>query len=74
MINTSKLKNLISERSSQEKVAEKIGVDRSTFYRKMKKGGSFTVGEVQKLVKAIPLSNDEAISIFFNFKVAKTRQ
>ncbi|WP_225419667.1 XRE family transcriptional regulator [Lapidilactobacillus wuchangensis] len=72
LVDVDKLKKIINERSSQEIVAKKIGVDRSTFYRKLKKGGNFKVREVQQLVSVIPLTDDEAISIFFKPKVAKT--
>ncbi|WP_017548618.1 helix-turn-helix domain-containing protein [Salinicoccus carnicancri] len=72
MINTSKLKGIIVEKgTSQEEVAEAIGINRATFYRKMKRGGvNFTIGEIQKMVEVIPLTNEEAMSIFFNTKVA----
>lgn len=72
MVNTLKLKGIIVEKNtSQEAVAESIGMNRATFYRKMKSGGkNFTIGEIQKMVKTIPLTNEEAMSIFFNNKVA----
>lgn len=72
-VNVSKLEQLIDERSSKQKVAEQIGIDKSTFYRKLNgEGKGFSVVEAQKLAKVIPLSNEEAISIFFGMKVAKT--
>lgn len=68
MVNVNRLKGLIVERqTTQEAVADAIGVDRSTFYRKVKGGGSkFTVSEVSAMVKAIPLTFEEATDIFFN--------
>lgn len=75
MINTSKLKGLIVERgTTQQAVADSIGIDRSTFYRKMKKGGDFSIEEAKKMKEEIPLSDDEAITIFFGSKVAFTLQ
>lgn len=75
MVNTNKLKGIIVERgTTQQNVAESIGIDRSTFYRKMKHGGDFTIGEAQKIADSIPLTNEEAIEIFFNNKVAFTLQ
>lgn len=67
VVNTDRLRGKICERrTTQEMVADKIGVDRSTFYRKMKNGGSgFTVGEIHKIVDAVPLTKEEAIEIFF---------
>lgn len=68
-VNTNLLKGKIVEKSTtQEYVADKIGIDRSTFYRKMKADGlTFTIGEVHKLVEALSLNREEAIEIFFNF-------
>ena len=72
-INTEKLEELIDERSSKIQVARQIGIDRSTFYRKIKgEGKGFSIDEAQKIVEAVPLTNQEAIEIFFGNKVAKT--
>lgn len=74
LIDTQKLKGLIVERgSSQKKLAKDIGMDRSTFYRKMKNGGNFTVEEAKKIKKSVPLTDSEAIEIFFEQKVALMR-
>lgn len=64
--NVSKLKGKIVEvNTTQEAIADLIGIDRTTFYRKMKSDGkSFTIGEVHKLVQVIPLTPQEAIEIF----------
>lgn len=65
-MNMQKLKGLIVEReTTQENVAHEIGIDRSTFYRKMK-NDSFTIREAKMIARVIPLSKDEAIEIFFN--------
>lgn len=75
MINVNKLKGKIVENGkTQQEVAELIGIDRSTFYRKMKEGGNFSVGEASKMAEIIPLDNSEAIAIFFNQHVADKRQ
>lgn len=68
-INVQKLKGVIVEKgTTQENVAQAIGVDRSTFYRKMKNGGeNFSVKEMQLIIKFVPLSEVEAASIFFKF-------
>ena len=51
---------------ADEAVASAIGMDRSTFYRKLKDGGEkFTIGEIHGIVSAVPLSREEAIDIFF---------
>lgn len=72
MINTALLKHLIVERgTTQEVIADEIGINRSTFYRKMQKGGSsFTIAEAKLIAQTVPLTNHEAISIFFGETVA----
>ena len=67
LVNIQKLKGKIVEKEkTQESVADAIGIDRTTFYRKMKNGGSgFTVGEIHKIVDVLPLSKEEATEIFF---------
>ncbi len=65
MIAVSKLKGaIVANDTTQKEVAKEIGISNSTFYRKMKKG-NFTVEEAKKIVDAVPLTKDEAISIFF---------
>ena len=65
-LNMDRLRGKIVEaRTTQEAVADAIGIDRSTFYRKIKCGGKgFTIGEIHKIVKAIPLTRQEAQDIF----------
>lgn len=72
-INVKKLDELIELRSSKQKVADKIGINRSTFYRKMNgKVKGFSIEEAQKIADVVPLTNEEAVEIFFGEKVAKT--
>lgn len=50
---------------SKEELAKKIGIDSSTFYRKMKNNGnSFTVGQMHKIVEILKLTHEEAAAIF----------
>ena len=67
MTNISMLKGRIVEHNTtQESVADEIGMNRSTFYRKMKEGGKlFTVEQVHKLVKILSLTNEDVMKIFF---------
>ena len=52
MVNVSKLKGKIVERNTtQEELASKIGVTKSTFYRKMKRNGNFSIKEVNLIVE-----------------------
>ncbi|MDQ8427455.1 XRE family transcriptional regulator [Enterococcus faecium] len=65
MIDVAKLKGLIVERgTTQQAVADSIGINRSTFYRKMKNGGNFTVAEAKKIKEEVPLTDSEAAEIF----------
>lgn len=71
MVDISKLKGKIVERNTtQEELANKIGIDKSTFYRKMKQNGNFSIKEVNLIVSTLNLSKDEAMSIFFSDIVA----
>ncbi|MBT0951489.1 helix-turn-helix domain-containing protein [Streptococcus infantis] len=71
MVDVSKLKGKIVERNTtQEELANKIGIDKSTFYRKMKQNGNFSIKEVNLIVSTLNLSKDEAMSIFFSDTVA----
>lgn len=65
-MNILKFKGALAERGvTQEFVAHIIGVNPSTFYRKLASGGEkFTVGEIQRMMKKIPLTEEEAINIF----------
>lgn len=46
-------------------IAHILGIDQSTLYRKLAAGGdSFTIGEINSMVKKIPLDKDDAIKIF----------
>ena len=50
---------------TQEEVAKAIGVDNSTFIRKMKCDGvAFSVGQMHKLVDVLVMSPEEAATIF----------
>lgn len=74
MIDVAKLKGLIVERgTTQQAVADSIGINRSTFYRKMKNGGDFTIAEAKKIKEEVPLTDSEAVEIFFGKKVAFVR-
>lgn len=66
-MNILKLKGkMVETQHSVDSLAEKIGVDRSTLYRKMECGEKFTIGEAQRIKEALSLSNDEITAIFFN--------
>ena len=72
MANMMKLRGAMAGKgSTQEKLAEIIGIDRTTLIRKMKNDGlQFTVEEVQKIAVALSLTAQEVLDIFFTTKVA----
>lgn len=67
-VNVNKLKGKIVEMNmTQENIADRMGIDRSTFYRKMKHDGNkFTIYEIHQMVDIIPLSKEEAVEIFLS--------
>lgn len=72
MTNVDKLKGAIKEkRLSPEKVADLIGIDKSTMYRKLNNGGDeFTIKQADSISQVLGLSADEAQAIFFSQYVA----
>lgn len=72
MANVSMLKEKIIERNmTMEQLAEQIGVNRSTIYRKIAKNGDvFTLHEAKEISRVLGLSCDEVMSIFFTQYVA----
>lgn len=72
MTNADKLKATLKEKGmSIEEVSKLIGIDKSTFYRKLASdGATFTIGEVDKMSQALSLTVEEINSIFFSNFVA----
>ena len=64
-MNVSKLKGKIVEKGRNvEWLANEIGIDRSCLYRKLNCGEKITVGEAQKIKKALDITDSEAFEIF----------
>lgn len=72
MININKLKKEITKKNlSIEELSEKIGIDKSTFYRRLEYNGKkFTIEEVIKISKVLNLDRKKVDDIFFNITVA----
>lgn len=70
MLNANKLKAKIVEKGMPIiQVCKILNIAPSTFYRKLK-NNSFEIGEVDKIVRVLSLSFEEATSIFFEQFVA----
>lgn len=60
------LKGKIVEKGMNvEALAEKIGIDRSSMYRKLNNFEKITIGEAQKIKDVLNLSDEDAKTIFF---------
>ncbi len=72
MVNIDKLRGVMREkRETVETLADAIGIDRATLYRRFNNGGdSFTVKEVSSIASCLNLDAKTAVDIFFNFSVA----
>ncbi|MBC2576549.1 helix-turn-helix domain-containing protein [Peptostreptococcus canis] len=71
MIKTNKLKAKIVEMGfNLTSFAEELGMDYSTFYRRMTGQMSFTVSDVEKITRVLYLTNSEIIEIFFSKEIA----
>lgn len=66
-MNAAKLKGKIVENGTNvEKLAEYLGIDRATLYRKLGNFEKFTIGEANKVKTALGLTDEEATAIFFD--------
>lgn len=55
---------------STETLAESMGINVATLYRRFNEPDSFTVGEVGQIAKMLNLTADEVDAIFFAIKFA----
>lgn len=71
-MNVNKLKGKIVENEMNiTTLAKRMGVDRATLYRKINQDGeTFTIKEVNLIVKILNLTTEEAMEIFFKDFVA----
>ena len=60
---------------TQDELSKVIGMDRSTLNKKLRAGGGdFSVTHSNAIRNALSLTAEEACAIFFNEKVADSRQ
>lgn len=65
IVNVNKLKGKIVEKGiNVETLAESIGIDRSSLYRKLNNAEKITIGEAVKMKEALEMNDDEAYEIF----------
>lgn len=58
-----------------EKVAKELGIDPSTFYRKMNRDGEeFTIKQMRQLIAITGMTEKEALDIFLNSELADTQE
>lgn len=71
-VDVNKLRGKIVEMGlNVETLAKRIGIDRSTLYRKLNRDGdTLTVREVNIICKELKLTKEEAMDIFFKNFVA----
>lgn len=71
-VNVNKIHAKLKElRMTVEDVAKKMGIDRSTLYRKLgNSGAGLTVKDAQAIVEILQLTQQEALDIFFAREVA----
>lgn len=71
MVNKEKLKQIIDEKKvTVSDIAKAIGINPSTFYRKMSKNANFTLKEAGAIACYLSLTEEEALAIFFANSVA----
>ncbi len=51
-------------------LAQKIGIDKVTFYRKISGKSEFTIGEIYKIIDVLKIPDEKIVSIFFAQKVS----
>lgn len=64
-MNIQKLKGkMVEKEMGVDAVATLIGIDKSSFYRKLNNAEKITIGEAAKIKDALDLSDSEAYEIF----------
>lgn len=66
-IDVNRLKGKTVEKGlTGEKMANALGIDQSTYYRKLGDGGgTFTISQVARIAEILSLTNEERTEIFF---------
>lgn len=65
-MNIPKLRGKMVEKGiNVETLADHLGINRSTLYRKLEGGEKFTIGDAHKIKVLLELTDEEARAIFF---------
>lgn len=71
MVDVEKLKaKILEKKHTVATLADAVGIDKATLYRKMKGGNAFSINEVDKIIVVLELDKKEVNSIFFSQFVA----
>lgn len=71
MLNANKLKAKMTEnKMNAYELSKKIGIDKSTFYRKLGGYTEFTIKEASIISQELKLNNEEMAAIFFEQNIA----
>ena len=71
MVNINKLKaKFVEQGMSIEQAAEFVGIERSKLYRRFREPSTFSINEATIIVRALQLTPEEAMAIFFADEVA----
>lgn len=75
MVNIRKLRATMVEKDvSVKTLADAIGVDQATMYRRFNAGDTFSIKEASTIAKILDLNSDELNNIFFGDYVADMQQ
>lgn len=75
MVNINKLKaKMVENEISVSQLADRVGVNQATMYRRFNGGENFSIKEASEIAKILNLSADELNDIFFNEIVAEMQQ
>ena len=71
-VNINKLKGrMVENEITMEGLANALGVNRATLYRKFENGGEgLSVLDANRIVETLKLTNEDAVAIFFGTQVA----
>lgn len=57
---------IVANGMNVEKLAESIGINRASLYRKLNNADKITIGEAMKMKEALSMTTEEATEIFLS--------